>query len=186
MDGLEPVINLLVFLTALSVAAERFTNSLKLRNVSTAVEKDTKEAEKERERAINFRSLLVGIGIAILLKADMIAALHRLEAPWQTLGWARLEGEIVIWSPELRSFGAAAFTVLGCIATGLALGFGSKFWHEILDTVLQLREMTKLKNEERRGMLPDGGNGGSGIVAKKKTTRKIEERTDTVIRDDQP
>ena len=86
MNALEPVINLLLFLTALSVAAERITTALKLRNPDLRDEKGTTLSAKRREQEINLRALVVGVIIAVLLKADLIAALNHLDTPWATLG----------------------------------------------------------------------------------------------------
>ena len=146
MNGIEPIINLLVVLTALSIAAERITNIWKLRTAAFSVAKPEASAEKERESAIAKRSMLVGILLAIALKADLIAMLRQLEAPWDTLGWWQIHGSIVAMAPAARSVSGALVGLLGCVATGAALGFGSKFWHDLLDTFLELRNMARNKN----------------------------------------
>jgi hypothetical protein len=156
MNGLEPIINLLVFLTALSVAAERITNVLKLRNDALRVPKDEEAAEKQRERGITVRGMIVGVVLAVTLKADLISALHRLDAPWETLGWVQMHGSIWTVAPEARSVPAALYSVFGAAVTGAALGFGSKFWHEMLDAILELRNMAKLRNERTEQALDSG------------------------------
>ena len=161
MEALEPIINLLIFLTALSVAAERLTNVIKLRNPDLKDEKATKLTGKEREEQITNRGVLTGVALALVLKADLIGALNRLDAPWETLGWVRIHGSAWVWAPEATGVVTVFFAVLGCAITGTALGFGSKFWHEVLDAVLELRNMAKLRNQGTRSRLP-GGQGGGG------------------------
>lgn len=146
MNGIEPLINLLIVLTALSVAAERITNIWKLQSPAMRTLKGAPDKEKDRERAIAGRVMLVGIGLALVLKADLIAILRRLDAPWDTLGWFQMRGSIPIIAPEVESVLGVTIALLGCVATGVSLGFGSKFWHDLLDTFLELRNMARNKN----------------------------------------
>ena len=93
MDAFTPLVNLFAILTALSLAAERITNIVKLRSKSL---RDKAEDEKDRERRITSRALLVSLAVALLVKADFFEILSRLDAPWETLGWARMQaGELV-------------------------------------------------------------------------------------------
>ena len=49
----------------------------------------------------------------------------------------------------LMSVPSALYAAGGCIITGVALGFGSKFWHDMLDIVFNARE--GLKQLAKRG-----------------------------------
>jgi hypothetical protein len=138
MDAFVPFINLFGLLTAFSIAAERLANVWKLRSPALRDRTATKAAEKDRESRITRRTLLVGIGLAIVLKANLFEIINNLNAPWDTIGWYRMEGSVGMWVPD--SFESVVYAVVGSAITGVALGFGSKFWHEILDIVLQLRE----------------------------------------------
>ncbi len=158
MSALEPIINLLVFLTALSVAAERITNVIKLGNRQLRDERDTKLTEKQREQGITNRGVLLGIVLAVVLKADLIAALNHLDAPWETMGWLQMRGSMWVPAPETGSFLTIAYAVIGSAITGAALGFGSKFWHEVLDAVLELRNMAKLRNVQTRTSMSGSGS----------------------------
>ena len=129
METFEPLINLLVLLSVLSIAAERLANAIKLRDPVLREKKHKTHEEKERERLIAHRTLAVSILLAVLVKADFFAILAHLEAPWDTLGWAR---------PQ--SLSALLYTILGTVLTGLSLGFGSKFWHDMLDLVYGVRD----------------------------------------------
>jgi len=124
MEAFEPLINLLLLLSTLSIAAERLANAIKLGIRGLA-------AGKERERRVARVALAVSILLALAVKADFFEILRHLEAPWETLGWAGRERE----APA----GATIQMVLGMIVTGVALRFGSKFWHDLLDIVHDAR-----------------------------------------------
>jgi len=143
MSSLEPFINILILLTVLSIAAERATNFFKLRSPVLRETAPSDKGEKAREHSITLRSLLVGIAVAIVVKANLFEILTRIDAPWDTLGW--LQQSEASWVPAAAagSVGTALYAVLGSALTGIALGFGSKFWHEILDGVLELRGIAK-------------------------------------------
>lgn len=143
MSSLEPFINILILLTVLSIAAERATNFFKLRSPDLRDTKPSEKAEKEREQRITFRSLLVGVAVAILVKANLFEIMARVDAPWDTLGWLQQSESAWVPAAAAGSLGTAFYAVLGSALTGVALGFGSKFWHEILDGVLELRGIAK-------------------------------------------
>lgn len=158
MSSLEPFINLLILLTVLSIAAERATNFFKLRNpalrdVTPGKGLDVKheQGEKIREHGITLRSLLVGVGLAVLVKANLFEILSSIESPWDTLGWFQQVDDK--WAPAAAaaSLGTAGYALIGSAITGIALGFGSKFWHEILDSVLELRGMAKALRKKQGG-----------------------------------
>jgi hypothetical protein len=138
MESLEPLINLLILLTVLSVSAERLTNLLKLRRSNLRI-RSTGENEILREYSISLYTISMGIILAILVKADFFEILTHLENPWQTLGWVKIEKYHWIKSTATASIGAAIYAVAGCVLTGIGLGFGSKFWHDILEIVYDIR-----------------------------------------------
>ena len=138
MQSFEPLINLLVLLSALSIAAERLTNVWKLRFHTWHLTPAT--SEKEWERHVGQQALLVSVLLAIAVKADFFAILSHLEAPWETLGWAA--------GPSPSSPWALASAIAGSVLTGVSLGFGSKFWHDVLDIVYGAR--TRIRNATGR------------------------------------
>jgi type IV secretory pathway VirB2 component (pilin) len=146
METFTPVINLLVLLSTLSLAAERLANVVKLGDARLrrpGAETSCAE-QKERERRIGNRVLVVSVLLALAVKADFFAIVSHLEAPWDTLGWTR---DAMAGSPaELLS------AVLGTILTGLSLGFGSKFWHDVLDILWGARDTLRRhgRGESRR------------------------------------
>ncbi|HLB38725.1 MAG TPA: hypothetical protein VJL31_19305 [Gemmatimonadales bacterium] len=131
MDAFEPLINLLVLLGTLSIAAERLANLTKLAHPDLARRRGSQREEKDRERRIGNRVILVSVLLATAIKADFFAIMAHLDAPWQTLGWSR--------GAAPGSFAALLGTLAGTILTGLSLGFGSKFWHDALDILYGAR-----------------------------------------------
>ena len=138
MDAFQPIINLLVLLTALSVAAERITNMMKLRRDKLRLDKGG--GSKEQEYAVHGRTFVVGLAIALLFKADLFEILANLDAPWETLGWVKVEGGRFLKTAASQNVGTAVYAAVGSLFTGTALGFGSKFWHDVLGSVYELRD----------------------------------------------
>lgn len=170
MTVFEPLVNLFVLLTVLSIAAERVTNILKLRSRQLRTRTDDEQAEQARTRAIQWRALIVGALVAIVLKADIFSILARLEDPWSTLGWVRVSGTQWYQSPAAGSAGTILYAVTGSVVTGIALGFVSKFWHDVLDTVYELRSIirSRASGHPRASGVggqagePEPGDGGDG------------------------
>jgi hypothetical protein len=80
----------------------------------------------------------------------MFAILARLDAPWDTIGWVRMSGPDLMRSAALSDIPAMLYAAGGCIVTGIALGFGSKFWHDMLDIVFNARESLKKRVKEHQ------------------------------------
>jgi len=157
METLEPLVNLLILLTVLSVAAERATNILKLRNTDLQDSATSNLSEKEREHRITVRSIGLGVLLAILVKANLFEIMAQLDSPWQTLGWVEVTAGQWSRSAATAGLGPFLYALAGSAITGVALGFGSKFWHEILDTVFEIRGIAK----GLRKKYPAGGGGGA-------------------------
>jgi hypothetical protein len=139
MHAFEPLINLLLLMGALSTASERLTNAIKLRYADLRERRQDRREEKDRERRIAQHALATSIALAVVLKADFFQILSHLQAPWDTLGWAR---------PAAGWTGTAVLQTLGgTIVTGISLGFGSKFWHDLLDLIYGAR--TTLRRRAR-------------------------------------
>jgi hypothetical protein len=146
MNTFEPAINLIVLLSVLSVAAERLANLVKPRHADLRESRGrvSRAGEKERERRIGNRVLAVSVLLAVAVKADFFAIVSHLNAPWDTLGWTR--------NAPVSSPAELLTTIAGTILTGLSLGFGSKFWHDVLDIVYGARD--NLRRHTRRAGQP--------------------------------
>jgi hypothetical protein len=162
MTTFEPFINLLVVLTVLSVTAERVSNILKFKRPTLRDRQTKPEAERIREGQIQAQTAIIGIAIAVLTKADLFAFLTHLDDPWSTLGWVRVIGTQWFQSPATQSLGTILYSLGGCALTGLALGFGSKFWHDMLSTVFELRTIARNRGS---GLNAIAGGGESSDAA---------------------
>ena len=74
---MDSLINVVVLMTVLSVAAERITNVMKLRQESLRLPKGTEAEERARVYSITWRSMAVGVFVALLMKADIFAILSQ-------------------------------------------------------------------------------------------------------------
>jgi hypothetical protein len=79
----------------------------------------------------------------LVVKADFFEILSRLDAPCETLGWARMQAGELVRSSAVSSVGRFIYAVTGCLLTGCAMGFGSKFWHDVLGVLLDTRKKIK-------------------------------------------
>jgi hypothetical protein len=84
--------------------------------------------------------------VALLLKADLFEIMSRMDKPWETLGWVHVENYRWMRSAASNSVPGAIYAAAGCVFTGVALGFGSKFWHDTLGAVYEVRDMTRIRN----------------------------------------
>ena len=111
METFEPLINLLVLMGVLSMAAERLANVIKLGHPDLRQKKRTARKEKERERGIARTAVAASILLAIVVKADFFEILAHLEAPWNTLGWFRS-------TEATGSVTRFMYTLCGTVVTG--------------------------------------------------------------------
>ncbi len=80
-----------------------------------------------------------GIIIATILKADLNKNIQSYRKAGETLGWNTI-------SPcmhQIKSIGIQSvdyyFLIPGIILTGCFISFGSKFWHDSLDILYQIK-----------------------------------------------
>ena len=107
--------------------------------------KRTKNIDKERQReySITLYGFIIGIIISILVKANFFEILTHLDDPWQTLGWVQMQQNQLTMASAANSIGTTLYALFGCILTGVGLGFGSKFWHDILGAVYEVRSVVR-------------------------------------------
>jgi hypothetical protein len=147
VETFQPIVNFLVLLTALSVAAERLTNLAKLRNPHLR-NRTGEGPDAKREYVMAVRTFLAGLLVALVFKADLFEILANLDDPWQTMGWLQLHGSRWVPAPVSTNLGTAIYAVIGSLFTGVALGFGSKFWHDVLGTVYEVRDTARKRKDK--------------------------------------
>lgn len=86
MDALERLTSFAIAMLLLSLIVEKLANFWKLHKTELRVKQNTREQEKAREMSISTATLVTGILIAFLFKADAIQIL-RSPTPQQVLGW---------------------------------------------------------------------------------------------------
>ena len=150
---LDKGISVVIILFILSMISERFITWLKLYygqlgktllGFSTAEEDFTKsnltEQEKNRkEQKILGLNISVSIIIAILSYADLFKIINS-DKPNEVLGW---KGFII------EHWWNVPVDLLGCILTGFFISLGSKFWHDLLDTLLEAKNLKRKLSDER-------------------------------------
>ncbi len=158
MDAFEPVINLLIVLTVLSFAAEKVTQLIKMKWINPKAVcliskgEDPKNTETDRVFTVTKVSAYMGILVALSVKADFFEMIANLEDPWSTFGWVKVQTGEWMRSYASQSVLTAIYAAFGCVITGAALSFGSKFWHDVLKIVFELRNRKKkLEGDAARG-----------------------------------
>jgi hypothetical protein len=142
MGSFDAFINVLTVLTVLSVASERVTNVVKLRRHP---KREGEDQDPQREYLITWTNVGIGAALALLMKADLFAMLAHADSPWGTLGWTEWDGTKWVRTAALHDVAGAAQAVLGSVITGVSLGFGSKFWHDVLGIVVEMRALVQSK-----------------------------------------
>ncbi len=121
-EGLIISVTLTLFM--LSLITEKISNFIKLNIPSLYSKFDEPPEEKKRERKIQLLTGLIGIMVALLCNADFFILIKQ-NGNIAPLTQLTLEGTI------------------GCMITGLFLSQGSKFFHDLLDTVLYYKNVKK-------------------------------------------
>jgi len=124
---------IVTILFALSLISERIANLLKLQT-QPLEEMDTRVKAKVHERKVMGIALLCGEITAILAGADLFTLVQ--------------SGKLLPLS-ELFDFSGKALVIaqrfLGVLLTGVFISLGSKFWHDVLDIVLQFSQLKKFQ-----------------------------------------
>jgi hypothetical protein len=92
---------------------------------------------KEQARVYRILKINVwsGILLAAILKADLIKIFNNINEPGKTLGWSNIS-EYGLLDAILLPF--------GIILTGCFISFGSKFWHDLLDILYQIKNTKRV------------------------------------------
>lgn len=164
MDMLEQIIQLVTILFLLSMICERIADFLKhylcssnFFGIGDTITKFPKNNIKEQARAYRILkiNLWCGIFTAAILKADLIAILNDINNAGKTIGWANLSKN------DYQDF-KWLLILVGIALTGCFISFGSKFWHDLLDLLLEVkntkRAVTQSISQESRDLQTDFEN----------------------------
>ena len=105
--------------------------------VGDTLTKSPKDDAYEQARVFRILKINVwsGILLAAILKADLIKIFNNINEPGKTLGWNNIS-EYGVLDSILLPF--------GIILTGCFISFGSKFWHDLLDILYQIKNTKRV------------------------------------------
>lgn len=168
MEMLQQIIQLVTILFLLSMVCERVADFLKhylsesqlfkikiknfeanVLSVGNTLTKYAQNDELEKERVFRILKINVwsGILIAIILKADLIWIFNNLSDPGKTIGWGHLEGYSTGMPDEWYLNVNYWFLIPGMMLTGCFISFGSKFWHDLLDILYQIKNAKRVLSD---------------------------------------
>jgi hypothetical protein len=154
---MDSIIQLVLVLFVLSLICERMANFLKLQFSNKRLllmfkmgntrdrSKDPAE-EKRRELRILKLNLLCGVVTAVAMRADLISLLENATNPSSVIGWGSTTKVTAPWYLQ----------AVGFLLTGLFISLGSKFWHDLLDLLLEVKNTKALLNEKTMKNLSSG------------------------------
>ncbi len=134
LTGLESAIKITIVLLILSLITEKFNGFIKMYTPSLAKKALDECDERKREKIIQNLAIIVGVIISFVSNADF----------FQLVGGK----DLVHWSDPNVHINIKSF--FGCLLSGLFLSQGSKFFHDLLDTLLYAKNMKKglIENQE--------------------------------------
>ncbi|MEL1246318.1 hypothetical protein AAEO56_18745 [Flavobacterium sp. DGU11] len=145
----DEILQLAIILFLLSMICERIADFLKhylcgnkflgindtlTRNPGNDIE------EKAREYRIMKINVWSGILVAAIIKADMIMIFSKMKNPGETLGWNTF-GQF--YEDPLDK----VLLVPGILLTGCFISFGSKFWHDLVDILYQIKNAKRVASD---------------------------------------
>jgi len=152
---LQQIIQLITILFLLSMVCERIADFLKYYmsdshvfkiqkdffKVGDTLTKFPNDELKEKERVFRILKINVwsGILLAAILKADFIKIFNNITEPTKALGWNNLD--------NYQTFVDWGLLPFGIVLTGLFISFGSKFWHDLLDLLYQIKNTKRVLSD---------------------------------------
>ena len=130
-------VTIITIMFTLSLISERLSNLIKLNWPRLREKRHNNSLEKKRERDILLLALFCGLATALLAGADFFYLIEN----------GKLYGIKMAGSPTSNGTNNLDIgrSVVGCILTGLFISLGSKFWHDVLDIVLQFSNLQKYR-----------------------------------------
>lgn len=128
---------IVTILLALSLISERITNMFKLYSGKLRTKRVFAPDEKLRERGVMWRALLSGWFVAVVAGADLFLLVSK--------------GQLVnIFTDFPDAFGQRVSMLFGIFLSGIFISLGSKFWHDVLDIVLEVSNLKKYRAQSAR------------------------------------
>jgi hypothetical protein len=131
---MDEIIQPTVVLLILSLITEKIANFIKLQNDTMAHRTNISEDEKVREKKIQQLSIIVGVVVALAAKANLFDFFSK--------------DFKLYWHKGDFEFFKLVSNIIGCIISGLFLSLGSKFFHDLLDILLQIKNLKRKLNDK--------------------------------------
>lgn len=128
---------IVTILLALSLISERVANMIKLYTPALKVKKVLPSDEKDRELGVMWRALISGLLVAILAGADF----------FRLISDATLVDLDIVKNADFVSLMRIGS---GILLSGIFISLGSKFWHDVLDILLEFSNLKKYQAENLR------------------------------------
>jgi hypothetical protein len=133
-------------LSSVKEAQNRFGKFAKEIALLENIQKGATISHEDKERDISFLSFIIGFVIAYLFNAHLIELFIK---PGSDLGWGDVKPFIEgTFRFNRNFFGFDLYHAFGFAMTGFFLSFGSKFFHDILDTLFQAKELKRKLNDK--------------------------------------
>ena len=131
MDNIiQPTIVLLI----LSLITEKISNFIKLQYKDISDKDKNNNTEKLKEKKIQKLTIIVGICVAILTKANFFEIF-------------KLDYDLFWTADDFKGFDLLS-NIVGSIISGMFLSLGSKFFHDLLDMLLQVKNLKRKLNDK--------------------------------------
>lgn len=182
----DTLISIVIMLFVLSLIAERISTLIKLHIKVTRQKGVDKEEESIRERKVIWISLLSGFLTALALKADLILILRTAFSKQNDsvnfdilLGWTIENFKEIISNPSdlIRTF-------FGIIFSAIFLSFGSKFWHDTIDILLEVKNAKRSITNLRQQYGVDINDGSNVLPAANPNPISLQDGTQNSIQKD--
>jgi len=124
----------------------KYINFINLFNPFKNIKKNSIGVEKStKDKEITLLSFTIGFIIALLFKSNLFDLFN---TKLSEIAPINLNAIFETWDLFNPNYTPKLITFPGIIATGFFLSFGSKFFHELLDLLFQIRSLRKKKNFE--------------------------------------
>ncbi|EZH73670.1 hypothetical protein ATO12_17185 [Aquimarina atlantica] len=130
---MDRIIEATLILLILSLITEKVSNFIKMQFQGLYLKYRESQIEKEREKKIQTLTIVVGVVVALLAKANLFL----LYDDKFELFWTHTSEKENILS-----------NIIGSIIAGLFLSLGSKFFHDLLDMLLQVKNLKRKLNDK--------------------------------------
>lgn len=128
----DNLIGATLILLILSLITEKVANFIKLNSTRLTIPQTSVLFENARSRDIQKRTIIIGIIVAILCKASLFT----LFKPDAVFFWTMKDF-------ETGSLSNLPVIIFGCLFTGIFLSLGSKFFHDLLDLLLEAKNLKR-------------------------------------------